>query len=132
MEGAWNESSKGFAPGANPTPVRSSASRRYARRTQGRYRGPPPKGTRAASASRLEAQLQRERTRHPAPVWSMESCLRTVRMWHRSPVWRESSRRSAPVCRKSLKCLFMAAILSHFLIKGQPIYMRASTCRVFL
>ena len=73
MEGAWNESSKGFAPDANPTPIRSSASRRYARRTQGRYRGPPPKGTRAASASRLEAQLQRERTRHPAPVWRSAS-----------------------------------------------------------
>ncbi len=59
-------------------PVRSSSSRPYARHigtrgTQERHGGPPPDGTRAASVSRLEAQLQRGRTRHPVPVWRSAS-----------------------------------------------------------
>ena len=74
----WREHGGRAPKGAHPAPVRSPASRRYASRTgargaQGRYGGPPPKGTRATTVSRLEAQLQRERTRRPAPVWRSAS-----------------------------------------------------------
>ena len=111
--GAWNESSKGFAPGANTAPVRSSASRRYA---------PAHAPCRAGMEVRLRMVHARHRypgcKRHPVPVWrsasrgygglppeGMESCLQTMRMRHRSPAWRESSRRSAPAARVLLVLL---------------------------
>ena len=113
MKGAWNESSKGFAPGANMAPVRSSASRRYA---------PAHAPCRAGMEVRLRMVHARHRypgcKRHPVPVWrsasrgygglppeGMESCLQTMRMRHRSPAWRESSRRSAPAARVLLVLL---------------------------
>ena len=39
------------------------------------------------------------------PPEGMESCLQTMRMRHRSPAWRESSRRSAPAARVLLVLL---------------------------
>ena len=53
---------------------------------------------------RLEAQLQRGCTRHPVPVWRSASRGYGVlppddAMRHRSPAWKESSRRSAPAAR---------------------------------
>ena len=71
---------------------------------QGRYGGPPPDGTRAASVSvwRHSSRGGARGTRCPyggLPPEGMESCLQTMRMRHRSPAWRESSRRSAPAAR---------------------------------
>ena len=106
MKGAWNESSKGFSPGANMAPVRSSASRRYA---------PAHAPCRIGMEVRLRMVHARHRypsggrggargTRDPVPVWRSASRGYGVlppddAMRHRSLAWRESSRRSAPAAR---------------------------------